>query len=122
MKKLLFTAALFALAGLPSLVSAQDVKPDAAEGKNEKPEKKEMQEIIIRNKNGKDMNLKVEINGDNVTVNGKPLSEFKEDGVTINKRRMTTRGRDQGMVYNFGDDAMAFNMDRDFLKEWKGKE
>jgi serine protease Do len=123
MKKLLFTAAMFALAGLPALVSAQDVKPDAAEKKKDKPEKKETQEIIIRNRNGKDINLKVEINGDQVTVNGKPLSDFNEDGVTISKRRMTARGGDRAMVYNnFGDDAMAFNMDRDFMKEWKGKE
>ena len=116
-------ATLFAFIGMPCILSAQDTKEDKVE-KNEKSEKKETQEIIIRNKKGKDLNLKVEINGDNITVNGKPLSEFKDDGVTINKRKMTITGHNR--IYDFGNDAtdfnMDFNMDKDFMKEWNGKE
>ena len=120
MKKALFMAAFFAFAGVPSFVSAQDIKEEEKAETKDKSDKKESQEIIIRNKDGKDMNLKLEINGDKIIVNGKPLSEFKDENVTINKRKMITRRGD--MVFDFGDDAMAFNMDRDFMREWKGKE
>ena len=132
MKKVLITVAALAFISLPTCLKAQDEKIEKIEigeriekkekvEKKEKPEKKETQEIIIRNKGGKDLNLKVEINGDNVTVNGKPLSEFKNDEVTINKRKMIIRDGDGTMSFNFSPDAMAFG--NEFMKEWKeGKE
>ena len=123
MKKLMITAAFSALMGLPVLLFAQDApgKTDKEKGeKKAKAEKKETQEIIIRNKADKELNLKVEINGEKVTVNGKPLSEFKEDGVTINKRKMIVRDGHR-MDFDINGDAMAFNMDENFMKQW-GKE
>ncbi len=132
MKKVLITVAAIAFISLPTCLKAQDEKKEKIEieeriekkervEKKEKPEKKETQEIIIRNKGGKDLNLKVEINGDNVTVNGKPLSEFKNDEVTINKRKMIIRDGDGTMSFNFSPDAMGFG--NEFMKEWKeGKE
>ncbi len=39
--------------------------------------KKQRQEIVIRG------------NGDKVSINGKPLIEFKDDDITINKRNIT---------------------------------
>jgi serine protease Do len=83
MKKIVFTAAFMCFAALTTTTIAQDDKGEKG--------KKETQEIIIRKKGDKDTKISVEINGDNVTINGKPLSEFKDDQITINKRNITIR-------------------------------
>jgi len=105
MKKI--TIALLAAAVIPFTSMAQD-------GKNEKEviiEKKidgdkkgtkETQEIVIRKSGEKDIKLKVEIDGDNITVNGKPLSEFKDKDITINKRKMMITDDGNSMSWNFG--------------------
>ena len=41
----------------------------------------------------------MEIKGDKVTINGKPLEEFKAEGITINKRKMFIRDGDN-MMFN----------------------
>jgi serine protease Do len=46
------------------------------------------QEIIIRKDGGKVTSLNIQFDGENVIINGKPLMEFNEDGVTIMKRKM----------------------------------
>ncbi len=86
MKKLLLIAAVTGLTCLTMAVSAQDDK----KAKEDK-ESKESQEIIIRKKGAKDTRITVEIKGDKVTINGKPLSEFKDDDVTINRRNIIIR-------------------------------
>ena len=58
-------------------------------------ETKETQEIIIRKKGSKDTKVTVEITGNSILVNGKPLAEFKEDGITINNRKMIIREGDK---------------------------
>lgn len=57
--------------------------------------KKSTQEVIIRKKGDKDTKMTIEISGDNVLINGKPLAEFKEDGVTVNGRKMIIRDGDK---------------------------
>ncbi len=52
--------------------------------KEEKAEKKEAQQIIITTKGDKNEKIVVEINGDKVTVNGKPLEEYKDKNGDIN--------------------------------------
>lgn len=84
MKKILFTVAVFCLTAITTSLNAQD-------DKDTKSDKKETQEIIIRKKGQKDAKISVEINGDKVTINGKPLSEFKDDEITINKRNIIIR-------------------------------
>jgi serine protease Do len=94
MKKLLLLTAVVGLTTLSYTATAQDEKPEQKEQaekkelkeKKEKKEKKETQEIIIRKKGDKDTKITVEIKGDNVTINGKPISEFKDGDITINKR------------------------------------
>lgn len=44
-------------------------------------------EIIIRKKGDKDTKVTVEIHGDDVIVNGKPLSDFEDENITVRKRR-----------------------------------
>jgi serine protease Do len=59
---------------------------------------KESQEITIRKKGDKDTKLTLEIADGKVTINGKPLAEFNEDGVTINNRKMIVRDGDRIMM------------------------
>lgn len=84
------------LAFLPWLFTAFSYKALAQEAASDekKEDKKETQEIIIRKKGDKDVNLSINITGDKVTVNGKPLIEFKDDAVSINKRNIIIRDGD----------------------------
>ncbi|MES2430434.1 MAG: PDZ domain-containing protein [Bacteroidota bacterium] len=111
MKKIFITAAVIGFIGLPTWLWAQDdVKKD-----------KETEEIVIRNKGDKDMDVTVQIKGDKVIVNGKPLAEFKDDDIIINKRKMIIRDGDDMMAFDFGADGQSFNLDGDFIKSWKDK-
>lgn len=70
--------------------SKKEKKQAEADAKKQLAEKtaKETQEIIIRKKGDKDTKVTVEIKGDVVTINGKPLDEFKDGDITINKRNI----------------------------------
>lgn len=99
MKKLLSIAAisLFSVC-----VLAQDTKGDKAEKGS-----KDAQEIIIRKKGDKDSKIVVEITGDKVTINGKPLAEFKDDAITINRRNVIVRDRQAGRnLYSLTPDVL----------------
>jgi serine protease Do len=74
---------------------------------------KETQEIIIRKKGSKDAKVTVEITGNKVMINGKPMAEFKEDGITINNRKIIIRDGDK-IIMNFNDDITR--MDDDFTR------
>ena len=112
--------AVLAFAMLPFCLMAQDVKKEKIEkeekSKQKEKVKKESREIIIRQKGDKDIQLKVEINGDNVTVNGKPLSEFKDDDITINKRKMMITDGNNKMYWNFSPGADG-HFDEDLLRK-----
>lgn len=77
---------------------------EAQVNKNGTPEadKKETQEIIIRKKGDKDTKVIVEITNNKVMVNGKPLAEFSEDGITINNRKIIVKDGNS-MSFDFGD-------------------
>lgn len=94
MKKLLIAACI------PWLFTAFGYKAMAQEDNNPKDDKKETQEIIIRKKGDKDASLNIQISGDKITVNGKPLIEFKDDQITVNKRKIMVRDGDN---FWFGD-------------------
>ncbi|MFN0082129.1 MAG: PDZ domain-containing protein [Ferruginibacter sp.] len=53
--------------------------------------KKETQEIIIRKKGDRDTKLTMEISNDKILINGKPLAEFNESGISINNRKILIR-------------------------------
>lgn len=89
---------------------------------------KKSEEIIIRSKGDKDMNMTIQINGDSILINGKPLAEYKDDQVTINKRKIMIHDGDNTMMYDFGPGDMgAFNFDdqddkdMDMVDKMKGK-
>lgn len=98
MKKVLLIAAVLGFTSIQYTAMAQEdqeviiekAKKDKkqAEANKLKAEKavKETQEIIIRKKGDKDTKVTVEIKGDVITINGKPLDEFKDGDITINKR------------------------------------
>ncbi|MDN3658266.1 PDZ domain-containing protein [Ferruginibacter paludis] len=111
MKKIIFTALAAGFISLSFTASAQeDLKQDSKDyiTKPDKKEKKETQEIIIKSNGDKPVKLNVEIDGDKVTINGKPLSDFNDADVTINKRKFIIRDDHGGnMTFNFdGPDGM----------------
>ena len=61
--------------------NGQDNKEKPSKNKDEKT-----QEIVIRKKGGKTDKMTIVVDGDNVTINGKPADEFKNDDVTVFKR------------------------------------
>lgn len=94
--------------------------------------------IIIKPKVNADTKLSIEIKGDAVTINGKPLAEYKSDDVTVSRRKQLiignkglaemdamappTRFRKGGVTvygYGNGDDNLAtthsFNSNKAFL-------
>jgi serine protease Do len=60
----------------------------AQEEKKSSASKTEISEIIIRKDGDKETKITVQIDGDNIMVNGKPMVEFNDDGVKILKRKM----------------------------------
>lgn len=78
-----------------------------------KVDKKETEEIIIRNSGDEDVKMTIVIDGDNVTVNGKPLSEFKDDNVTVKKRNIIVREGDHFKMLdrmgNLAPEVMAWS-------------
>lgn len=81
-KALAFSFAIVLLA--PASLLAQKEEKDK-ELKAVK-EKKDVQQIIITRKNEKADKIVVEINGDKITVNGKPLEEYKDKDGDISVR------------------------------------
>ncbi len=112
MKKLFLAASVLGFIALANPVKAQvdeknDLKEEKIKAEKAQKEKKESQVIVIRKKGDKDVSIKVEVKGDKVTINGKPLEEFKDDNVTINKKKMTMWGGDDMLELAFDNDAMA---------------
>jgi serine protease Do len=52
----------------------------------EAPKAKERKEIIIREKDGKEEKMTIVIDGDKITINGKPLAEYDGDNIIIRKK------------------------------------
>ncbi len=114
MKKVLLFAAIIGFTTVCHKAMAQDEKAEIQEKKElkERPEpkeKKETQEIIIRKKGDKDTKITVEIKGDNVTINGKPISEFKDGDITINKRDIKIWDGHNNFSFEPADMEMYFN-------------
>lgn len=129
MKKI--AIAILAFAALPLAIRAQEEKKEVLIEKKsdgDKKKKKETQEIIIRKTGDKNIKLKVEMDGDYITVNGKPLSEFKDKDVTINKKKITISDGDKIMSWNFNNneqdwekwgEAFGKNFEKSFEGHWE---
>jgi serine protease Do len=92
---------------------AQDKNPD-------KNKLKEEDLLVIKPGSGKDTKLTIEIKDGNVKVNGKALSEFKDDNVTITRRKdmgdrnlaetyrlYAPQSRFRGGAWNFSNDDLS---------------
>lgn len=85
MKKHFFLAAvLFAGISLSSQSHAQDSSAND----------KKSEDIIIHKNGDSNNKMNIEIDGDNVTVNGKPLADYHGSDVTIMRKDMRDRGSD----------------------------
>ena len=86
---------LLKLAGLASLVlclhtagRAQDAVTTTPDEDTISPAKpRSMDEIVIRHNGDKDAKVTIEIKNGEIFVNGKPASEYKDDNISISKRR-----------------------------------
>ena len=111
-----FSAFAFAIAlFVPVSLLAQ--KDEKDKEMKEKTEKKDVEQIIITRKGEKNEKVTVEINGDKITVNGKPLDEYKDkDGdlsVRLHKLKELeglTRGN-ATWNYNGDNNFQYFNED-----------
>src|SRR3954468_3631405 len=75
------SAAALATIVIASTTHAQDKKEKELKDREDKT-----QEIVIRKKGGKTDKMTIVVDGDNVTINGKPVDEFENDDVTILRR------------------------------------
>lgn len=79
-------AALLASLSIPSLAQDEKVK----EKEKEVKEKKEVEQITItRNSDSKEKTV-IEINGDKITVNGKPIEDLKDGDVKVHRSKYKT--------------------------------
>jgi serine protease Do len=78
-----------------SLLLCQPLTAQDTKDKDKDKDKSKMtdnEEIIIKRKGDKDTKVTIEIKGDEVTVNGKPLEDFDDDNVVIKKGRTIIYG------------------------------
>ena len=90
----------------PVSLLAQDEKKMEEKDKAAK-DKSETEVITITRKGDKNEKTTVEINGDKITVNGKPIEELKDGDITV--RRNTLKNyRGNSLVWNGGDGMTLF--------------
>lgn len=94
--------------------------PTFALAQQEKKENKEVEQIIITRKGSKDQKVNIEINGDKVTVNGKPADQLKENEVSVKVRKFKEMEALSGMNrfndedhwnFNEGNNVFMYNVD-----------
>ena len=110
--------ALLATFAIPSF--AQDVKTKEKESKDTK---KEVEEITIIRKSDDKTKTVVEINGDKITVNGKPIEDLKDGDITVHRGKYKTmeglsyygtprtRAGSQSFNWDNGDGFNMFHVD-----------
>src|SRR6187200_3746455 len=108
--------ALLATFAIPSF--AQDVKTKEKESKDTK---KEVEEITIIRKSDDKTKTVVEINGDKITFNGKPIEDLKDGDITVHRNKYKTmeglnayalpRGRSGSFNWDGGDEFKMFDVD-----------
>lgn len=111
----LSAATIAALLLVPASIHAQQTDKD--KDKSEKNDKKERQQIVITTKTDSKEKIVVEINGDKVTVNGKPVEDLKDGDVSVNVHKLRTGGNlytyttpNGAFTYNWnGNNAFSFD-------------
>ena len=105
MKRLAFN---FAVAALLASLSF----PAFAQDEKDKEKKKDVEQIIITSKGDNKKKIVVEIDGDKVTINGKPAEDFKDEDIKVLRNKF--KSFDGLNAYNIprtGGQAWNFNWD-----------
>ncbi len=114
MKWLNHTAAFIAATIMASATIAQEATPPPAPPK---PGKEKSEEIIIRKKDGKSEKMTIVVDGDKVTINGKPMDDYKDGNVKIITRKRSSGGDERPQVRAFafphGGAGMNWSSDDD---------
>jgi len=98
---------LVRITGLAALVLSLHSNGFAQQGEDHDTisnKKESTDEIIIMHKNDKDVKLSVEIRDGQVFINGKPVSEFSDDNVTVLKKKAMNLLDDNMTLYGMGGD------------------
>ena len=119
MKRYLSAAAITIFALLVQHVAIAQDKDDKEKSENKLGD---YDEIIIKRKDaGKDGKVTIEIKGGEVKVNGKPLSEFDDDNLSVRRKKTMTYGLSRTSPFRspdlaFGDGhELIVGEDRPFL-------
>ncbi|HTL07599.1 MAG TPA: PDZ domain-containing protein [Chitinophagaceae bacterium] len=96
-------AATLLLACVVTAGFAQDNKKEDEEIKEKTRIRKSEDVIVITPKVNVDTKLTIEIKGDDIKVNGKPLSEFKNDDVNISRRKHLDVSVENRRLADLGD-------------------
>lgn len=118
MKKYLLKASGIAMAVL--LSASVFAQSDTKEKEKEKSKNKsDGQEVIIITKGNKDAKVTVEVKDGEVTVNGKPIDEYKDDDITVRRSRVfgnnariyapSSPFRGQGQTWTYDSDLFDNN-------------
>jgi serine protease Do len=97
---------------LMSLLMAGCFFATASWAQSPSPKEKKSEEIIIRRNGDKDNKMTIQVDGDSITVNGKPLSEFHDGDVTIMKRDLRDR-RSNNFLYAPDNKSMDLQLFQD---------
>jgi serine protease Do len=104
-----------------SLLLCQPLAAQETKDKDKDKDKSKMndnEEIIIKRKGDKDTKVTIEIKGDEVTVNGKPLEDFDDDNIVVKKGRTIIYGGSPftgGNAFSFDSHGNIFGDDTPFL-------
>jgi serine protease Do len=90
---------------VPVAIHAQDEK------EKDKSDKKDVDQIIITRKNANQGKVTVEIDGDKVTVNGKPIEDLKSGDITVNRHKV--KDGNTVMAYSSPGGAWSYNWNDD---------
>lgn len=116
----------FAVIAFLALLSIPSVAQDAKEKEKEKDKKSDVEQIIITKKGDDKEKVVIEIQGDKITVNGKPVEDLKDDDIKVLRNKFKSfdglrsyadgmraytlpRGQGNNFNFNFDDhDGMSF--------------
>jgi serine protease Do len=117
MTKYLLSISVAAALLINQPVTAQDKEK---EKDNDQKKVTTNEEIVIKRKTEKDEKITIEIKGDNITVNGKPIEDFDDEDIVVRKRKsqgatIYSPFRGQGGTLSFNGDNDLFNDKAAFL-------
>jgi serine protease Do len=113
MKRILPKLSAVALATLliaPVAIHAQDEK----DKDKDKSDKKDAEQIIITRKNADKGKVTVEIDGDKVLVNGKPIEDLKDGEITVNRHKI--RDGHSAMAFSSPEGDWSYNWNDNDMK------